>query len=604
MVQIGPRVCQMAIRRSPRLHRGSGPPARLLLALLFMLTACTTEPTRPDLTAPTGGEGRTTLLSSDALLRTVPEQAAGPIPMANVCSGACPADSVIIDFEGLGPPGTALQLTSQYPDVTFANGVVLQVPGYNYDQYPPRSGVAVATADPFETGDGSGILHLSLDYEAMRVRGYVTSFSPLTLRCFDAGGTAIAETVFAGGNLAVLHGGPANQPAEVTAPGIRSCQFVGPDNQYSVDDLTVVWGEEEAPLLTCDSKFRGENAECRVTGVSAVLGWHFEGILGARLLGQDSVVNVSRASSDTVWSGIGVLSGTVSVHVLVAGTVDTLTANWTVLPRTGPAWRWSEVDWAFQEDGPTICGYSDFTLPFGGPFPGGLAVNRRGSDCISGGSIEPNLNSAPEAGTAVASVPSGPNEGLWYLTQATFHIDRVSEMNPFVRPGGPAHPLPNGPDFNACKAALGLQGNPAISVSFHMFNTVCKSFDLTPMYAGIWAHEGFGTQNPLDSATANGHEARRRIAARDLANDPNALIEGFISPLSPSTLRDLVRDSVLTVDARISAFAGDATGLVKDNYLDPAGGCGKAYVFRTSPNPQRYVFLTLTQFVAGATLCP
>lgn len=589
--------------------------ARLLLPLLLMMVACGREAAIQDPTAsqPKG-------ISPSALLApprppggwrvhaapSRPEPEAEP-PTASSCTGGCPGTTSVVDFELFTNPTVFHQLTTQYDSlgVIFDSTLVLVAPGYFYQNYPPRSGAAVATADFTQPGGGSGILYFSFpNAGAVRVRLYVTSLSPVTLRCFDAGGAEVGTTVFAGGNTVETQGGVPNQPVEVSAPGIRSCRLVGQDNQYGIDDLTVVWEEGVTADLTCDSMIRGQSGACRVTGGATVLGWQFTGILGARLLGQDSLVVVASATSDTVWSGVGVLLGVVSAFVQTGSTVDTLTAPWTVSPRTGPDWRWSEANWFFEQDGPAICGYSDFTLPFSGEFPGRLAVNRRRSDCGDGGSIEPNLRTAPDAGTNVAQVSSGPNEGLWYITASTFHLDRVTEMNPFIRPGGPIHLLPNGPDYSACKQALGLQGNPPINVSFHQFNTVCKGFDLNPMYDGIWAHEGLGTQDPLDSATANGHEARRRIAARDLANDPNTLIEGFTSPISPSTLRDLVRDSVLTVDARISAFAGDATGLVRDNYLDPAGGCGKAFVFRTSPNPPRYVFFTLTQSVAGATLCP
>ncbi len=580
--------------------------ARLLLPMLGMLAACVPDSTPTEQSRPNGTTAATAFVPPALLQRGRPAPAQpGSGPLASGCSGGCPADSVTIDFEGLGGAGDILLLQDQYEalGINFANAIVAIIPGFNYDEFPPRSGVASATADPFLSGDGSGTLFLSLDSVALRVRGYITSVSPLTLRCFDAGGSQLAETVFPGGNLAMEHGGPANQPVEVSAPGIRSCQFLGPDNQYSVDDLTVVWREGVAAELTCDSMIRGQSRACRITGGGAVLGWQFTGILGARLLGQDSVVVVTSASPDTVWSGLGVLSGEVSVFVQTGSAVDTLTAAWTVLPRTGPDWRWSEVNWEFQEDGPAICGYSDFTLPFGGSFPGRLAVNRRRSDCAEGGSIEPNLRSVPEAGTTVAQVASGPNTGLWYVTASTFHIDRVTEMNPFVRPGGPTHLLPNGPDYNACKQALGVQGNPPIAVSFHLFNTVCKGFDLNPMYAGIWAHEGFGTQNPLDSATANGHEARRRIAARDIQNDPRIIVEEMVSPVSASSLTFLLQSRVIDADIRIDELSSDATGRIKDNYLDPAGGCGKAHIFRTSPNPQRYLFIALTQTVGGNSLC-
>ncbi len=587
--------------------------ARLLLPILGMLSACASDSTPTEQSRPNGATAATAFVPPALLQHGRPAPAQpGSGPLASGCSEGCPADSVIIDFEGLGGAGDVLLLQDQYGalGLHFSNAIVAIIPGFNYDEFPPRSGVASATADPFLSGDGSGTLFLSLDSVAIRVRGYITSVSPLTLRCFDAGGSQLAETVFPGGNLAIEHGGPANQLVEVSAPGIRSCQFLGPDNQYSLDDLTVVWNEGEAPELTCDSVFRGVDAECRVSGVSTVLGWHFEGILGARLLGQDSVVNVSSASSDTVWSGPGVLTGKVSVKFLVGGAPDTLTltADWTVRSRTepdwtGPAWRWDETNWAFQQDGPPICQYSNFAFPLQNPHPGRLAMNRRRSSCDDVGSIEPDLRSNIDAGTTVTPVGSGPNQGLWYVTEATFHLDRVTEMNPSIRPGWPTHQLFHLDQRKGCAPKLGLNGNPPISVNLYIYNTICEESPLDLLYAGLWAHEGFGINNQLDSATANGHEARRRIAARDIRNDPRAIVEPLVLPgPSATSLKLLIESLVLNADVAIFELSGDEAA-VKDNFLDPSGGCGRLWVFSSEVSPARYIFGPLVRSVNGTALC-
>jgi hypothetical protein len=129
-------------------------------------------------------------------------------------------------------------------------------------------------------------------------------------------------------------------------------------------------------------------------------------------------------------------------------------------------------------------------------------------------------------------------------------------------------------------------------INFYHYNLICRGHSVQPLINAVLTHEGFGTQNQNDPATANGHEARRRLAAQNISNDPRAIIESYVSPVSANNLRLLVRDSVVAADVRISDFSADATGLVKDNYLDPAGGCGKAW-FLSKPQPLHYVFLQL-----------
>jgi hypothetical protein len=98
------------------------------------------------------------------------------------------------------------------------------------------------------------------------------------------------------------------------------------------------------------------------------------------------------------------------------------------------------------------------------------------------------------------------------------------------------------------------------------------------MFDGLWKHEGFGTKDPLDPNVANGHEARRRIAARDTLNDPYRMIESYVNT-SYMNLRDVVRDSVRRADITIAQGADGAHVFVKDNYVQPGNKCGAAWVF-------------------------
>jgi hypothetical protein len=93
-------------------------------------------------------------------------------------------------------------LTTQYESVgvTFDSTVVGVAPGYYWQNYPPRSWPGVATADFTQPGGGSGTFSFTLLAEAHMVRLYVTSLSPVTLRCFSGSGVEVGATSFSGGN--------------------------------------------------------------------------------------------------------------------------------------------------------------------------------------------------------------------------------------------------------------------------------------------------------------------------------------------------------------------------------------------------------------------
>jgi hypothetical protein len=204
---------------------------------------------------------------------------------------------------------------------------------------------------------------------------------------------------------------------------------------------------------------------------------------------------------------------------------------------------------------------------------------------------------AQDSGFTADSVLGGPNAGLWYVAFARYVMDRTTEMNPFIRPGGRADTLTNSTDQRVCRRALGLGANDPVVVNFHTYNTVCRAFSLTPMFDAIWAHEGLGVNNPNDSSLANGHEARRRIAARDPANDPYGIIEGHVAP-TYADLRLLVGLDVWDADVRISDFSDPNHAYVAGNYVQ-GNKCGEAWVFDTGAGQYRKVELKQN---AGGTL--
>ncbi|MGH7426937.1 MAG: hypothetical protein ACREJ4_00985 [Candidatus Methylomirabilaceae bacterium] len=207
----------------------------------------------------------------------------------------------------------------------------------------------------------------------------------------------------------------------------------------------------------------------------------------------------------------------------------------------------------------------------------------------------------PDSGFSADSVTAGPNVGLWYVVSAHYYMDRTSEMNPFIRPGGRPDTLTNNADIRACRHALG-NINPVV-VNFYTYNTVCRGFSLTPMYEGLWKHEGFGTHTPpTDPAVANGHEARRRIAARESLNDPYRMIESYVNS-SYVDLRQIARDSVLRADVTIASGADGAHLFVKDNYVGSGNKCGEAWVFDSTAGQRQYKKVQVGALVNGTLRC-
>ncbi len=304
--------------------------------------------------------------------------------------------------------------------------------------------------------------------------------------------------------------------------------------------------------------------------------------VGPPLPGLADSVRVNRMSTDLTWSGRAVLPGTVSAMVTISGVADTLTAPFGVTARTGPSWRWNDGSkWTLRQDGPALCAYSAFVIPGSTR----LAVNRRTSLCdetdvLQNVSIEPSVRAAAsrDSGFTASAVVDGPNDGLWYVSAVHYYMDRTTEMNPFIRPSGPTMSLTNRTDLRICRRELNLGKNAPVIVNFHTYNTICQRFALTAFFNAIWAHEAMGTNNPLDALQANGHEARRRIVARDTLSDPYWLTE----PTVRGSLTQLRIDVALDVDdadQRISA-AADPDHQRVGNYL-VQGVCGSAWVFNT-----------------------
>ena len=383
------------------------------------------------------------------------------------------------------------------------------------------------------------------------------------------------------------------------APGFDSLRVSGAPPSGTIQVRVYAIAPDTLSLVcTPNPVTRGVETTCHASAPpgGTINGW---GYLGPWQAGLGDSLRIVRNSSDTVWSGTAVLSGQVSVIGTIHGVPDTARATLVVNRRTGSSWRWDQGDkWSYQQDGlPVKCIWGDYKIGV----PAGLGRNRRLSTCSTNPDqvvrIEPSVVAAPDSGFTADSVRSGPNTGLWYVTAVHYRMDRASEMNPFIRPNGHVDTLPltlpsgaTHPDTKICWSNVPAFRFNRVIVNFYTYNQSCRLFSLTDFYAKLWAHEGFGTLNPLDSLVANGHEARARIAARDSVNDPYRIAEPMWD-FTRSALRQNLKVLVDGADRRILVMA-DADTLhtfVRNNYV-VQGQCGKAWVFRPHihPDTNRY----------------
>lgn len=242
----------------------------------------------------------------------------GRLRRAFVCASSC-ADSVVIDFEGTVDGVDSLFDYYAGEGVVFDGVLVVNVPHYNSFDYPPRSGTTVALANVFRP---TNTIQFTLDEDAVLVRGFFTANAPVELDCYNAANQHVGGGVFPGGNLGRT-GLPTNQPLEVAAPGIRWCQIVGPLGTYSLEDLTIRWHDRVAAELKLDcggSQFvRASEIVCLARmnpppQTFQIQSWSFtpEGSATPTL-------REGTTSTDTVWAGIVVAPGVVSVSAVANG---------------------------------------------------------------------------------------------------------------------------------------------------------------------------------------------------------------------------------------------------------------------------------------------
>lgn len=371
---------------------------------------------------------------------------------------------------------------------------------------------------------------------------------------------------------------------------IAQVRFVGVSGNPVIDDLSFT--RALPPTVQCDPDpvVRGEPVTCRtVVPVEAVNGWTFEGTSAA-----GSPLVVESSSSDTTWTGIAVQSGTVFASVVENGASRTLQGPLNVTDRTSAQWRWDSSKWSFQEGGRALCNYTPVTIPTSGV---DLGQNTPIGRC-SGGVVDPSPSFDPTGGYVDDMVPGGPNDGLWYVVEASYEMNRGSSMNPYLTSSsGQTHTLTFKKDVDACvDNDPGINKGDPVVVNWYRYNAVCRqeSANVFGLHAAIWSHEGYGT-NPAPPQP-NGHQARYELAAGVDENDPYGAVENEVEA-SATALQFVIGDEVFRVGDEIHDFASDES-FVKDNGFGSDGNCGSVWLFHTD----RGRFLSTEIEIAGGCI--
>jgi hypothetical protein len=309
----------------------------------------------------------------------------------------------------------------------------------------------------------------------------------------------------------------------------------------------------ETPVLHCTPVTREQITTCTLaSGLTLVpaVQWKFAG-------GGHTISGPASASS---WSGPAVLSGHVTASP-ASNPNTTLTATLTVNPRP---WRWGTAQWSYSQGTAAVCfnhilSWQMAILGWNIPHDATCGPNAAPTVSLSRLQPDPAQN---DNGHLITRVGFGPNNTLMYVDTVTYRMDRRSAMNPEAFSTGTPLTL-TGSQASACGA----------SANWYNFNR-CMGVNVNALHAGVWNHEGFGSNG------RNGHEGAARYAAANLANDPYVGAEPLVSGPGESItdFRDRMRRIVLDRAANINSYASDASGNVTGNWS------GSVYLWDWSAN--------------------
>lgn len=287
-----------------------------------------------------------------------------------------------------------------------------------------------------------------------------------------------------------------------------SIKYLEVRGQMAIDDLEIVSGPR--PQVKCTSVTRGGSVRCQVdpAGKTAVR-WHFQP--------DGNLQPVDLVTSDEVWEGPGVASGTVSVELS-----DGSTPSGRLEIQDRPS-QW-QAHWDYQFD--NLLQLPNTPIDPSGPNP----ITFLGRNCDRQtlcGTVQrrvtPDPAIFPLMGASPDSVETGPNAGYWWVGTISYNMFREAALLPATAPTSTVrHPVPGA--SNSCRSALGTPPGVVAQANWYEYNLHCtkgKSY-MVDLYSALIAHEGFGIP------PGEGHESAARAHASLPDMDPWIAVDTLV----------------------------------------------------------------------------
>lgn len=192
--------------------------------------------------------------------------------------------------------------------------------------------------------------------------------------------------------------------------------------------------------------------------------------------GDDGSQVVKQPGGSAIWSGTVVQSGDVRVVVRIGGSDVVVASRLTVTPRN---WTWDSSKRSFGQGAPgelDACMTSQHA---------GLTADKVG--CGPGSPVL--INPGPGQGFTIAQ-GSGPNAGLYYVTNPTTRMDLRTQLSKRFRADADKVTLSGPPPVvQACQSAYSPNAVPP--QNNHSINTIChQESGFTSLVTFTWDHEG------------------------------------------------------------------------------------------------------------------
>ncbi len=245
---------------------------------------------------------------------------------------------------------------------------------------------------------------------------------------------------------------------------------------------------------------------------------------------------LNSSQGNSVWSGMMVLSGVLTVRVTVSGFMLETSKNISVVPR-----NWSTAISCVQDSDPDYGDIPTYYAELGcnrdirSHYSSYLFVPRNGPTDFS-----PSFT--------LAEVRSGPCAGRWYVASSTLRCERETAINRYIKADGP------------------VLGN----ANFYGANANCFSSSPAHFVQAVKNHEYRGT--PDTPQSLGGHQGRIENAVIGYGYDPKRWIEPLVAE-NQYVLRLIANDTISNCESDIIFFVANELYMIT---YGPNWGSGDA----------------------------